>query len=154
VRRATALGVGLWTTLPLLLIAGTGCSFPFDSGGCVPTEVESVDVATDDPDERVVLTGRLTSEGEPVEGADVQFRLFYTDESGEAHGRSIGVAETDADGLAELAYASADDLPGFSTDTVVAYQTQYSSIADTADYCSSSSEKVTLDVPCAGFACE
>lgn len=152
-RRAATLGVGLWTTAPLMLIGGTGCSFPSDSDGCVPTEIESVRVTNVDPAERVALTGRLTAEGEPIEGAEVIFWLFYTDENGEESGRSIGVVETDADGLAELAFAGAGDLPGFSTDTVVAYQTEYSSILTSADHCGSSSEKVALDLPCAGFAC-
>lgn len=153
-RRATAFNVGLWTTVPLTLIAGTGCSFEPDSGGCVPTEVEAVDVTTDDPTELVVLSGRLTTEGQPIEGAEVQIWLFYTDENAELLGRAIGVAETDADGLAELEFEGAQDLTAFSDETVVAYQAKYSSIVDTADYCSSSSDRATLDLPCAGFGCE
>lgn len=153
-RRATAFNVGLWTTVPLLLIAGTGCSVQSDSGGCIPTEIEAASVSTDDPTERVVLSGRLTTEGKPIEGAEVQFMVLHTDESGELSGGVTGIAETDSEGLAELAYRGAKDLPAFSDETLVAYRAEYTSITDTAEYCSASSENATIDVPCAGSGCE
>ena len=65
------------------------------------------------------------------------------------HQRRAGI-----DGLAELEFEGAQDLTAFSDETVVAYQAKYSSIVDTADYCSSSSDRATLDLPCAGFGCE
>ncbi|WP_143014886.1 hypothetical protein [Glycomyces harbinensis] len=138
----------------MLLIAGTGCSILPDSGGCIPTEIEAASVTTSDPTERVVLTGRLTTEGEPIEGAEVQFMVLHTDESGELSGGVAGVAETDAEGLAELAFQGAKDLPAFTDETLVAYRAEYTSITDTAQYCSVSSEKAALDLPCAGFGCE
>jgi len=150
----TAFRAGLWTTVPLLLMAGAGCSVQSESGGCVPTEIEATDVATDDPAEMVVLTGRLTSEGEPIEGAEVQFMVLYADESGELSGHVTGVAETDAEGLAELAYEGAKDLPAFTDETLVAYRVEYASVTDAAEYCSSTGENASLDLPCAGFGCE
>ncbi|THV34700.1 hypothetical protein [Glycomyces buryatensis] len=157
-RRVTTVGFGLWAMAPLVLVAGAGCVNIPGSGGCVSTEVEAAAVATGDPTEPVVLTGRLTADGEPVEGSELEFFLFRTDENGELqNGTTLGEVETDSDGRAERVFEGGSrDLPAFSTETVASYRVEYSSDSnvDGVEYCASSSEQAALDVPCAGFGCE
>jgi hypothetical protein len=151
--RKTTAASCLWVMAPLMLVAGSGCGTPAGSSDCVATEIEAAAVASEDETEMVVLTGRLTADGVPVEGASLEFLLFRADENGEVQdGTAVGEAETDTDGRAELAFRSAKDLPAFSTETVVSYRVEYAERADGTEHCLSNGE-AAIDLPCAGFAC-
>ena len=61
-------------------------------------------------------------------------------------------AETDTEGVATVAYAGSDDLPAFSDQTLSGYSAAL--VSSEGKYCRSRSEIASLDVPCAGSACD
>lgn len=137
-----------------VLFAAPGCG---SGGGCTDTAITVEPVATEDMDEAVVFTARLTADGEPLEGAELEFYVFNTGPDGELQNGAVqGTAVTDADGFAELMVEGGSrNLPAFEDEVVTSYKAKYRSkdLIDGERYCQETSDMASIDVPCAGFGC-
>lgn len=137
--------------LAALLTLVTSCSAGSEQG-CQEVSIAVADVATASPDDPVELTATILADGAPVPGADVAFYVYHRGEDGDEGGRVTANAETDAEGVATMVYAGSDDLPAFSDQTVSGYSAAL--VSSEGKYCRSRSDVASLDVPCAGFACD
>ncbi|GAB3006632.1 hypothetical protein GCM10027184_75170 [Saccharothrix stipae] len=140
-RVCTLLALAALLTLATSCAAGSG-------QGCREVSIAVADVATVSPADPVELTATILVDGAPVPGADVAFYVHHGSEGG----RVTANAETDAEGVATVVYAGSDDLPAFSDQTVSGYSAAL--VSSEGTYCRSRSEIASLDVPCAGFACD
>ena len=97
-------GRGTSTAFVVVLVLGT---FVWD--GCSRWKCQSARLAVT-PIERsglegpVTLEARLTSGGDPVRGAAISFFVLWEDPEVPNRGRSIGGADTDADGFARISF--------------------------------------------------
>jgi hypothetical protein len=106
--------------------------------------------------EAFALAARLTADGRPVEGAELEFFPVYRDPEGAQTAMGGGAGTTDADGRATYEYAGGPrTMLGASDDVLLGYIAEYRAprpIGGT-EYCPATSERAVLDVPCAGLAC-
>jgi hypothetical protein len=78
--------------------ATAGCAYP----GCTETTLTVEPIVVEDPDAPVTLSARLVDEADqPVTGLRVKF-FVQKEGGGQASGVVAGVADTDADGVADL----------------------------------------------------
>jgi predicted amidohydrolase len=144
--------IDTYLALAALLSLVTGCAPGGDDQGCQEVSIAVADVATAGQEDPVELTATITADGAPVAGADVGFFVHHESEDGDEGGRVTANAETDADGVATVSYAGSDDLPAFSDQTVSGYSAAL--VSSEGKYCRSRSDVASVDVPCAGFACD
>lgn len=137
--------------LAVLLTLATSCSAGREQG-CQEVSIAVADVATVGPEDPVELTATILADGAPVPGADVAFFVHHTSEDGDEEGGVAANAETDAEGVATMLFAGSADLPAFSDQTVTGYSAAL--VSSDGRYCRSGSEVASLDVPCAGSACD
>lgn len=149
---AGAVAAGLLLAAPLL----TSCGIVPGTSGCEPASIEVAEAAASTGDEPFALTARLTSGGEPVAGADLDFYLVRSRDGEDQAPEYDGTRTTDADGLAERRYeGGSEDILASTTETLESYWVAYDANGDIdgTEYCGTDSEPAAIDVPCVGFGC-
>ncbi|MCF4122633.1 DUF4198 domain-containing protein [Antribacter sp. KLBMP9083] len=144
--------------LALTYVVGllTGCGTGSGYASCSPTELVADDVTVATESEAFALAARLTADGRPVEGAELEFFPVYRDPEGAETAMGGGAGTTDADGRATYEYTGGSrTMLGASDDVLLGYTAEYRAprpIGGT-EYCPATTERAVLDVPCAGLAC-
>ena len=125
------------------LVAGTtsGCG-----NGCADSSLDTPSARFDD-DGALVFEVRLTSDGDPVEGATIGFYSLTRGEQGEG-GHNIGSAETDEDGVARLVREQGLQDMAVPGQEVTGYQAAYAGLStdDGDSYCEAR-EDGTVETP-------
>ena len=97
-------GRGTPTALAVLLVLGTfvwdGCS----RWRCQSARLAVAPIGRSGLEGPVTLEARLTSGGDPVRGAAIAFFVLWEDPDVPNRGRSIGSANTDAEGFARVSF--------------------------------------------------
>lgn len=115
--------------------APTGCS-----ATCTDTSIEAMPATTGE-DGALVLRARMTSDGDPVEGAQLTF--YSETEGGQGSGgHTIGEARTDADGVATLVRDEGMEGMAVLDAEVVGYEVRYAKLdkVDDVSYCTASAD--------------
>ena len=106
--------------------------------------------------EAFALMARLTAEGRPVEGAELEFFPVYRDAEGAETAMGGGTGTSDADGRATYEYdGGSRTMLGASDDVLLGYTAEYRAPRPVGgtEYCPAVGERAVLDVPCGGLAC-
>jgi hypothetical protein len=140
-----------------LVMAGlSGCATGSGNASCVPTELVAEDIAVPTETDSFALTARLTANGEPIKGAELEFFQVYQDSEDEETAKGGGAGTTDADGRATYEFPGGPrTMLGASDDVLLGYIAEYRAPRPVAgtDYCEATSKRARLDVPCAGLEC-
>jgi hypothetical protein len=154
--RRTAATAGRVLVLTYVMGLLTGCGTGSGTASCSRTELVADDVAVATATEAFALAARLTADGRPVEGAELELFPVYRDPEGAQTAMGGGAGVTGADGRATYEYAGGSrTMLGASDDVLLGYTAEYRApepIGGT-EYCPATSERAVLDVPCAGLAC-
>ena len=117
--------------LVVVAVAGGACGIEPGSGQCRETTLLADPVTVTDPLAPLTLTATLTSDGEPVAGADISFATLTAGTpnlpAGARGGRHIAKATTGDDAVARYVRAEGIDgllLPG---EQLTAYQADFRS---------------------------
>lgn len=154
--RRTSVSAGRALAVSFVVAGLSGCAIGSGDASCVPTELVAEDIAVPTETDSFALTARLTADGEPIEGAELEFFPVYQDSEGAETAMGGGAGTTNAEGRATYEYPGGPEtMLGASDDVLLGYTAEYRAprpIAGT-DYCEATSKRARLDVPCAGLAC-
>ncbi|MGH9184494.1 MAG: hypothetical protein ACRD0U_01545 [Acidimicrobiales bacterium] len=111
------------------LVAGAGgCGLESGSDSCTDVTLEAEPVTVNDPFEPLALTARMTANGKPLAGAELNFFIEPETPSGEKGvGGGTGRATTDAEGVARFVREGGIDGLVFGEDRLTEYVVQFSS---------------------------
>lgn len=154
--RRIPVSAGLALAVSFVMAGLSGCTIGSGNASCVPTELVAEDITVPTETESFALAARLTANGEPIKGAELEFFPVYQDSEDAETAMGGGAGDTDVEGRATYEYPGGSrTMLGASDDVLLGYVAEYRAprpIAGT-DYCEATSKRARLDVPCAGLAC-